>query len=84
VLIRLNEEVVRYLLKQLVDSREKVEKYLTFYEREETLSDEELKDLKNPRDVQQKVKEMVNGLLKSWINAQHSKEEQEKMRKFLK
>jgi len=83
-LIRLNEEVVRYLLKQLVDSWEKVEKYLTFYEREETLSDEELKDLQNPRDVQQKVKEMVNGLLKSWIDAQHSKEEQEKMRKFLK
>jgi len=80
MLIRLDEEVVSYLLKQLVDSREKVEKYLTFYEREETLSDEELKDLKNPRDVQQKVKEMVNGLLKSWIDAQHSKGEREKIR----
>ena len=36
------------------------------------------------KGLKQKVEEAVNGLLKSWINAQHSKEEQEKMRKFLK
>jgi len=39
-------------------------------------------DLKEDLDkgLQQKVEEMVNGLLKSWIGAQHSKEEREKIR----
>ena len=32
------------------------------------------------KGLQQKVEEMVNGLLKSWIDAQHSKEEREKIR----
>jgi len=36
------------------------------------------------KGLQQKVEEMVNGLLKSWINSQHMRRERENIREILK
>jgi len=38
------------------------------------------KDLEGSKGLQQKIEEAVNGLLKSWINAQHTKKEHQNLK----